>query len=97
MRSVELHTIGEQAVVWRAYVLPTGTDFTLAEPVAAPDSVDITLQLTSAVDAGKTISFTLAFDGAAPESHQGAVTANGTVSDFFCTRSCLVGFHSSTQ
>jgi beta-galactosidase/beta-glucuronidase len=79
MRSVELHTIGEQAVVWRAYVLPSGTDFTLAEPVATPGSVDITLKLSSAADAGKTVSFTLAFDGGAAESHQGTVTQDGEV------------------
>ena len=49
MRSVELHTMAADnaPVLWRAYVLPTGADMYNGVQVAKPDSVDITLQLSS--------------------------------------------------
>ena len=76
-RSVELHTLqSEGPVLWRAYVLPTGTDFTLPSPVSHPDSVDITLVLSSAGDAHATdkdgpVEFTVAFDGGKATSMKG--------------------------
>ena len=62
-RSVELHTMApkQQPVLWRAYALPTGVDFTLAAPVAKPDSIDLTLVLSDANFSGA-VSFSLAFD-----------------------------------
>ena len=63
MRSVELHAMADKPVLWRAYVMPTGSDFTRAEHETNPSAVDITLQLSSAADAGTTVDFTLAFDG----------------------------------
>merc|ERR1719265_273649 len=63
-RSVELHTMAENAVLWRAYVLPSGADFTASNPVTVPTSVDITLVLSKSEN--ESINFTLAFDEAAP-------------------------------
>lgn len=79
MRSVELHTLAAEPVLWRAYVLPSGTDFTLPNPKTSPDSVDMTLVLSSAADAGSTVSFTVAFDGGEAVSHQGVVSKDGRV------------------
>jgi len=69
-RSVELHTMAKEPVLWRAYVLPTGTDFTLTSPVTKPDAVDITLALSSK-DVEGPVEFTLAFDGGAPTASKG--------------------------
>jgi len=71
--------MAEQPVLWRAYVMPTGSDFTLPEHETSPSAVDITLQLSSTADAGSTVAFTLTFDGGAPAAHGGMVTKNGTV------------------
>ena len=43
MRSVELHTMASEPVLWRAYVTPSGVDATKPSS-EAPTAVDITLQ-----------------------------------------------------
>jgi beta-glucuronidase len=79
MRSVELHTMASKPVLWRAYVLPVNADVTDPKQSVAPDTIDITLQLSSAEDAGSTVSFTVAFDGGDAVSMSGTVTKKGDV------------------
>ena len=96
--------MAEQPVLWRAYVMPTGSDFTLPEHETSPSAVDITLQLSSTADAGSTVAFTLTFDGSFPGVRSAAVSMvhaaarDGTPSlvcarAFFftavCVRACL--------
>merc|ERR1711971_566168 len=64
MRSVELHSMAEQSVLWRAYVQPTGADIALSKPEASPTSVDVTLVLSR--DENGSIDFTVAFDDGKP-------------------------------
>ena len=75
-RSVELHTMPaeQQPVLWRAYALPSGVDFTLPAPVAKPDSIDLTLVLTDASHSGH-IAFSLAWDDGAPTQMKGVTKA----------------------
>ena len=76
-RSVELHTLAEKdAVLWRAYVLPTGAD-PVDGTTDAPDSIDMTLVLSSPVDGP--IDFTVAFDNGTSAPMKG-VASNGQVS-----------------
>eukprot|EP00040_Diaphanoeca_grandis_P027128 m.153731 g.153731 ORF g.153731 m.153731 type:complete len:657 (-) comp30845_c0_seq1:445-2415(-) len=79
MRSVELHTMAEKPVLWRAYVQPANSDVTDPDQTASPDTVDITLTLSAASDAGSTIDFTVAFDDGTAMDMSGTVSANGTV------------------
>lgn len=76
-RSVELHTLAEKdAVLWRAYVLPTGAD-PVDGTTTAPDSIDMTLVLSSPVDGP--IDFTVAFDDGTATAMKG-VASKGEVS-----------------
>lgn len=76
-RSVELHTLAEKdAVLWRAYVLPTGAD-PVDGTTTAPDSIDMTLVLSSPVDGP--IDFTVAFDDGTATDVKG-VASKGEVS-----------------
>lgn len=71
-RSVELHTMAASApVLWRAYVLPSASDVTLAQPLGAPTAVDITLDLVA--PSSSAITFSVAFDGGAASEHSGTV------------------------
>jgi beta-glucuronidase len=73
-RSVELHTMAEkEAVLWRAYVLPTGAD-PVAGTTSAPDSIDMTLVLSSPEDGP--VDVTVAFDGGKATAMK-AVAAKG--------------------
>jgi beta-glucuronidase len=81
MRSVELHTMAADnaPVLWRAYVLPTGADMYNGVQVAKPDSVDITLQLSSGISDGQSVDFTMAFDDGAAMSSKGISMDGGKV------------------
>jgi len=68
-RSVELHTMGEKAIIWRAYVLPSGTDFSSSRPVTEPAHVDVTLVLSEKENGP--IEFSLAFDQGEAKNHTG--------------------------
>lgn len=79
MRSVELHAMDSNghAVLWRAYVLPTGADMYQSSQITEPDSVDITLEMSSTTIESE-IAISLAFDGGAT-TQMTAIAAGGKV------------------
>ena len=76
IRSVELHTMAAEPVLWRAYVLPAGADTTRQTSVDSPNAVDITLVLSASEDGP--VAFTLAFDDGTPIA-MNATATNGRV------------------
>lgn len=76
IRSVELHTMATEPVLWRAYVLPSNSS-TTDSVVGAPDSVNIELVL-SAPESGP-VAFSIAFDGGAASSMAGTAEAGRVV------------------
>ena len=64
IRSVELHTMSAtMPVVWRAYVLPADSDVTSGQKAAgAPDSIDLTIELSDDRLSGTDLPVRIAFD-----------------------------------
>ena len=79
MRSVELHTMSHQPLLWRVYALPANANVTDPQQSSRPDSVDLMLQMSSADDKGSTVEFFLAFDGGASVGMHGIVSDKGQV------------------
>ena len=65
------------AVLWRAYVLPTGADMYQSSQISEPDSVDITLEMSNTTIESE-IAISLAFDGGAA-TQMTAIAAGGKV------------------
>jgi len=78
-RSVELHTMGNSAnpVLWRAYATPSGADAT-KESKSAPDSIDLTLQLSDTMYSGE-LHYSLDFDGSEAKQVQRGTAKDGQV------------------
>ena len=67
MRSVELHTMGDGPVLWRAYVTPSGADASQQTTSQDGSNVDITLMLSDDTLDNTTVNVSLSFDeGAVP-------------------------------